>query len=248
MKTSTKLFIAAIATLFVLLVIYDFGLKAAYSKGTNTHAGKTKNIYTHKNFDLVRINSAGVVKVMIVPGDYKVEVSPESFIDATISQTGNLLTVDINFLEDVNYYSNRRAVYIYMPHLKELTTDSRYTIKGKSHMNKRVEGLREAGVVVQGFNHTFSIDSLTVIQDNASTVNFAGNKIGYLKTVLGKSTGSKSAMNIYEGNQIQAAQFDVRGSSYLNIENVAIPSLQFNASDSAQVALTGASALALIKK
>lgn len=248
MKTSNKLFLTALITLLLMLVIYDFGLQAEYKKGAFTHTGKGKDILVHKDFDQVKINSAGVIKVMIVPGDYKIEVSPESAIDATIAQTGKLLTIDINFLGEEDYYSNRRAVYIHMPSLKELTTNSKYTINGKLRVNKRVKRFKEVGVVVQGFANTFALDSLTVVQDNGSTVNFTGNKIGFLKTVVGKSVGSKSAMNVFDGNQIQSAQFEVRGSSLLSLENVAISNLRIQASDSAQVALTGASSLSLIKK
>jgi hypothetical protein len=248
MKTSTKLFIAAITTLIILLVIYDFGLKAEYMKGSATYVGAGKEISAHKDFDRVKINSAGVVKVMIVPGDYKIEVSPESAIDVTTSQTGKLLTLDINFLDKEDYYSNKRAVYIYVPKLKELTTDSKYTIHGKSYRNRKVKGSKDVAVVVQGFANTYSLDSLTLLQDNASTVTLTGNKIGFLKSITGVSAGSRSALNIFAGNQIQSASFEARGSSFLTLENVAITKVQFQASDSAQVNLSGASSLALLKK
>ncbi|AMM52518.1 hypothetical protein TH61_16870 [Rufibacter sp. DG15C] len=248
MKTSNKLFIAAMTTLILLLVIYDFGLKAEYVKGSAVYTGNDKILLDHKDFDRVRVNSAGVISVFIVPGMHRIEVLKESAMDVKITQTGKLLTVDMNIPVDIDYYGNRKAVFIYMPNLKELSTDAQYTVKRVHQLRRRVKDTEELGVKVQGFTKNFSLDSLTVVQDNGSTVKLIGNKIGYLKTVSGMSTGSKSALNIKEGNQIQAAHFEVRGSSLLSLENVAIPILRIKASDSAQIALTGASSLSLLKK
>ncbi|PSR52525.1 hypothetical protein AHMF7605_02785 [Adhaeribacter arboris] len=141
--------------------------------------------------------------------------------------------------QDKEAFHWQEIVVITCPEIKNLKTNAFYTLKGKK-VNS-TETNHNYSLTLQGFKQA----NLNLQQDKASAVNLSGNSINRLDAIVGWSTLSNSRLQIDKTNSIQEADLDIRNESELIIENVKIPKLKYQFSDSARVTFSG-SALGVI--
>jgi len=237
MKTSNKLFVAAVALVLGSLATYDAALRAEYRTGHYKDALYNYDALAFRNFDKVAVPAAGAMNVKIVAGPFGVHVNKEVAEYVRVTQQCEQLTVALAYPKERKWLGRQNAVVISCPRLQALSTDGVYTVAGQPQVKKQVEYGNESHVLVKGFSQ----DSLTLTQDHASTVRFVGNTLGQLRATTGLSVGSGSKLLLDPTNRIQAATLAMEHQSQLELE-VAIPQLRSRFSDSTTVVLKGAAA------
>jgi len=220
MKTSNKLLLTILGVLVGSLLTYDIALKAEYRTGSYKDEFRDFKALVITGFDEVQVTDPNV-NVKLTPGKFGVRINKHSAEYIQVKQVGRRLVVTANFprtSEGGVRMSSRgdNTVLISCPDLRAFTTAG-------------------AWAEVSGF----ALDSLTVRQDRQSEVEMAGNKIGYLRATAGLSPGSECTLKITQANQIQAADLAIQNKSELVVENVFIPKLTCQFSDSASASISG---------
>ncbi len=232
MKTSNKLFVAAVALVLGSLATYDAALRAEYRTGSYKDPLHNYQALGLRNFDAVRVPSASGLQVRVAAGPFAVHVSKEAADYVRVTQQGKLLLVSLNYPKQLERLWRREAVLITCPRLTALQTKGTYTVAGQVPTT----GLQGGGEVeISGFRQ----DSLLLRQDLASHVELTGNRLGLLRAVAGPTPGSHSRLTLTDNNHIAAASLSIGHQSELTINNVDIPKLKYQFGDSAQVTLTG---------
>lgn len=237
MKTSNKLALTALLVLLTSLAAYNMALKNEYDKGTYKNPYKDFIALDLKGFNELEINPASILNVEVKAGPYAVWVRKGADEYVTVKQLGRRLRLDAAFAEEKEYTGRGYAVMISCPRLTALTANAVYSVKGKPTTDKNTGPFRNFGVTVSGFAH----DSLRLSQDNASLVKLTDNRFGLLRAVAGLSDGSSSTLHVLPSNRIGAARLDIRNKSELVLENIRIPQLQYQFSDSAKATVSGTS-------
>ena len=98
-------------------------------------------------------------------------------------------------------------------------------------------------LMVKGFTQ----DSLLLVQNHTSRVILAGNHLGRLHAVVGNTLGSTAALELSADNQLGTTDVRVEERGKLVANNLVLPGLRWQFSDSAQVELSGAALRALAK-
>jgi hypothetical protein len=237
MKTSNKLFVAAVALVLGSLATYDAALRAEHRTGHYKDPLRNYQALGLRNFDAVSVPSASGLQVKVVAGPFAVHVSKEAADYVHVTQRGRQLLVTLAYPEKPESLGRQQAVVITCPRLVALTTEGTYTVAGKPQL-ARIEAGGE--VEIQGFRQ----DSLTLRQDQSNQIRLAGNTLGWLRATAGTRPGSEPNLEIGADNHIQAADLTISHRGHLNL-TTAIPRLRYQFSDSATVVLTGAAARSL---
>lgn len=239
MKTSTALLLTAFLILLGSLAAYNMALKTEYNKGTYKDPYRDFITLNYRDFDQVEINPATEMNVKIMAGDYKVQVHKSATDFIQFKKAGRQLQVNLVYPQEEQELRSWELVVITCPQLIDLKTNAFYTVKGKKITPTK--SWDDNVITLQGFKQ----DNLNLEQDKASAVNLLENKINRLKAVVGLSAGSTARLHLDKTNRIQEADLDIRNKSELVIENVTIPKLQYQFSDSARATFTG-SALGIL--
>ncbi len=85
----------------------------------------------------------------------------------------------------------------------------------------------------------FKQDTIFLQQDKASAVSLSGNKINRLEAIVGFGSASTSRLYINGTNTIQEANLEIRKKSELVLDNITIPKLKYQFSDSAKATFSG---------
>lgn len=244
MKTSNKILIVTMLVLFSTLAVYNAALTAEYRKGEFRDIYKYFASLNHKNFNSVTVNGASEINVEIIPGDYQVRVHEKSVDYVKVTQQGNELILDIDYPNESNATTSGQHVIISCPDLVRLKTDATYTLNGTVNTNKITQEryMLSRSVLVSGMK----LDSLTILQDNASAVDLKGNTIHKLNVTLGLSEGSGPSLSVAGNNVIKQATMNVLHKSVLVLDDV-YPNIKLNHSNTAKVVLKGAS-LSVLKE
>lgn len=237
MKTSNKLFVAAVALVLGSLATYDAALRAEYRTGNYKDPLHNYQVLGLRNFDAVRVPSASGLRVKIEAGPFAVRVSKAAAEYVHVTQQGQQLLVTLAYPKKPESLGRQQAVVITCPRLDALTIEGSYTVAGKP-----VPTGREAGgeVTVQGFRQ----DSLMLRQEQSNHINLVGNTLGWLRATAGARPSSEPELEIGTDNHIQAADLTINHRGHLALAT-AIPRLRYQFSDSASVVLTGAAARSL---
>ena len=237
MKTSNKLFVAAVALVLGSLATYDAALRAEYRTGSYKDPLHNYQALGLRNFDAVTVPSASGLKVKVVAGPFAVRVSKDAADYVRVTQRGQQLLVTLAYPQKVEALGRQQAVVITCPRLAALTTEGTYTVAGKAPLGERQAG---GEVEISGFRQ----DSLTLRQDQSNQIRLVGNTLGWLRAAGGTRPGSESELNIDPDNHIQAADLTIGHRGHLTLAT-AIARLRHQFSDSASVVLTGAAARSL---
>lgn len=237
MKTSNKIFVAAVVLLLSTLTAYNVALRAEHRTGNYKDPLHNYTTLGLRNFDAVSVPSVSGLKVKIVAGPFGVRVNKEAADFVRVTQRGQQLLVSVAYPREPEYLGRQDAVVISCPRLAALTTDGTYTLAGQPPLGKLQTG---GTVLVQGFRQ----DSLTLRQNRSNQIRLEGNTLGWLRAEAGTSPGSGSELQIGRDNRIQAADLTIGNQGRLEL-NTAIASLRHQFSDSATVTLSGGAARSL---
>ena len=237
MKTSNKLLVAAIGLVLGSLATYDAALRAEYRTGHHRDPLHNYQALGLRNFDAVTVPSAGGLAVRVEAGPFAVRVSKRAADYVQVTQRGQQLVVAVNYPHEPKSLGFGDAVVITCPRLAALTTEGTYTVAGKAPQNQR-----QAGGTIE--IHGFRQDSLTLRQDASSQLRLTGNTLGGLRATAGSRLGSEPGLAIDATNRIQAANLAINHRGHLDLAT-AIPGLRYQFSDSATIALSGATARSL---
>ncbi|MGY3088921.1 hypothetical protein ACVWYF_001961 [Hymenobacter sp. UYAg731] len=237
MKTSNKLFVAAVALVLGSLATYDAALRAEYRTGHYKDPLHNYDALAFRNFDNVTVPAAGVLNVKIVAGPFGVHVNKEAAEFVHVSQQGARLTVALAYGKEYKWLGRNDAVVISCPRLAALATEGTYTVAGRPQLDRLQAG---GNVRVQGFRQ----DSLRLQQDRSSEIELKGNTLGWLGATAGTRPGSEPHLDIAADNHIQTADLTIGHQGHLEL-GTAIPRLRYRFSDSTSVVLTGAAARSL---
>jgi hypothetical protein len=236
MKTSNKLFVAAVALVLGSLATYDAALRAEYRTG---HYKDPLHNYTRQagiGFDAVEVPAGLYFRVKIEAGPAGVWVNKEATEYVRIRQHGRTMAVTLTSPEEVHFLGGQPHVIIHCPQLHQLTTDAPYLAATR----KDYRNDPSSEVVVRNFNQ----DSLQVNQRRAGTVTLESNNLRQLRAVAGAPAGSTAILVVEGTNNIQAADLVIEHQSKLALKT-RIPQLRHHFSDSATVTFDGAAAQGL---
>jgi hypothetical protein len=216
---------------------YNSALKAEYLSGSYKDPYYYFTTLNVKDFDVVAVNAASEISVVIKHGsEHKVQVRKDDMENIKVKQNANTLVVDVTYPRERRDFDSRERVVITLPQLKSVKADGTYMLAGKQ---KIIRNSRDEKSWTTVRINDFNQDSLYLEQNNINKVELTGNKLGVLRAITGKNTASESTLVIAKNNTINQANLDIRYLSKLNLENIAIPKLTYQFSDSAQVNISG---------
>lgn len=240
MKKSNSLLGAALVFFLACLVAFNFSMKAEYETGNYKDRYRAYATLPFKGFEAIEVNGAHRISVRISKGAHNVRVHEKAKEYLQIRQVGSKLVIEVEQKnENDRFYGE---VLVALPVLTSLSTSSRYTMAGKPKQHLASAYFYNS-ISVEGFMQ----DSLQIQQDHATAIELGHNVLATLNVVAGSTPGSSSKLSIWKTNQIQAATLAIRNKSTLVLDNIMIPSINYQFSDSAQANFTGA-ALQLLSK
>jgi hypothetical protein len=244
MKTSTRIFIAALLFLLLSMVGYDHLLKKEFL------TGRYKNKYAYytdlklKNFDSFDIDATQIANVKFIQGPYRVLIEPNALDYVSVKQKGNKLQIAVSLTG--NYYYNRHPylLLISCPRITDLHADAFIMRKDQKVIDTVVnEGWNERHVLISGFKQ----DSLTIWQDHGSHVMLDSNQIRSLNATIGKSPKSVSRITILKSNRLENVTLHVLNKSKFVLNDARIAHLNYQLADSAQLVMSGAANHVFVK-
>ena len=236
MKTSNKLFVAAVALVLGSLATYDAALRAEYRTGHYKDPLHNFTKQASTAFDAVEVPAGLYFKVKIEAGPAGVWVNKEATEYVRLRQHGRSLAVTLTDPQEEHFLGGQPHVIIHCPQLLQLTTDAPYpAAQRQAHRNSP-----GGEVLVRNFNQ----DSLRVSQRWAGTVTLESNNLRQLRAVAGAGAGSAPTLEVAGSNNIQAANLTIGYQSQLALKT-RIPQLRCHFSDSATATFGGAAAQGL---
>ncbi|MFC6998180.1 head GIN domain-containing protein [Rufibacter roseus] len=239
MKKSNILLFTALAFFVCCLTAFNFAMKAQFDTGQYKDRYFDYVTFNQKGFSAVEVNGAARLNVRLTQGPHQVRAHKDAQEYLEIRQEGNKLIIDVNHKSDREQYHGE--VLVSLPELTLLEVSSKYTKAGKP-ANTIAARFKYGNVQVTGFSQ----DSLQLLQDHATSVLLTNLKLDKLTAVAGTTPGSTPELFL-AGNTIQAAHFDIKNKGKLELNNMLIPNLSYEFSDSASANFTGTS-LQLLKK
>jgi hypothetical protein len=240
MKTSNKIFLAAILLLVAYLVGYDFTLKAEYEKGAykNRFYGMTE--VKLSNFNVINHNAGNMVGLHVEQGKaYGVWVE-EYFKDRiTISQSGQTLTIKYTG-KDVRQWSDNAGIIITCPVISQVTATPFAMPKD---FEEEDEFSTRGIVELEGFKQTLP---LTIKSDKTINFSLAKNTLAQLNADFGTTPKDRPRLTINQSNQIEAANLNLKGGTQLSLYSPSIAKPNYQFGDSIMVTLSG-SALKMVQ-
>ena len=226
MKTSNKLFIAAILIIIASMVAFDFALRAEYLKGNYKSQFYGMQKLNFKDFNKIDNRVANRVNLKIMYGiNFTIWANNNIKDYIKISKNGSELIIDSLSSQKSNPNHFYAEITIICPSLNKVVTSSKSV--GNSY--------EDAATNLQGFN----LQNLNLIINNSTHINLENSKIGNLQANVGSNLTQHAYLFIASNNQIENATIDVPGKNQLVIENPKINKSNFTISDSANVSLGG---------
>jgi len=243
MKTSTKIFIAALVFLVLCIGGYDLLLKKEFL------TGRYKNFYSHftqlpyKDFDALEINAAHKASVEVVQGAFGVKADPNILDYVQFTQKGRLLQMNIQYNTNRFYNDENYRIIISCPSLTSVTANAFMIINRQRVIDTTTNDNWNYGkLMINGFKQ----DSLIISQDYGSQVVLANNNIGLLNATVGLSPFSGSHITILKSNHFNVAKLQVLNKSTLNLNEAKINQLDYRPGDSTRLIINGAAKNSLL--
>jgi hypothetical protein len=242
MKNSSKFLLAAVLVLLASLTAYNMALRTEYHLGTYKDPLRGFVSLPLTGFSEVVVPAASTVSVKVIAGPYSVRISPRVREFVQVRQQGTRLVIEANFPERQQFLGWGEGVVINCPRLTAVSAAAEYLEAGQRRVDKGYPENRR--VQVQGFKQ----DSLLVRADQGSHVELAGNQLDLLRATTGAMPGSHASLTLAADNQIGAAWLNLQHQSELRMNNVLIPGLHYQVSDSAKAQLSGAALRSWVQK
>jgi hypothetical protein len=240
MKTSIRIFLGSVSLLGIGLLVYDLQLNAAYRLRDYEKPFDNFAILNFRDFDRISLNSGGMINVMLEQGDFKVKANPFISDWLEVRQEGRQLLLTAKFPSHHSGYRNDTyALYISCPHLREITTDGRYFIRGVETADTNDRNLFYLPTLIKGFQ----LDSLTVNEKYGGNLVMEDNRIGRLRGIVGGGSG----FTIGNHNEIDSGDLSVRPRSQLILRDTSKLKLGYHIAGDAIVTLHGEAARQFLK-
>jgi hypothetical protein len=235
MKTSNKIFLAAVLLLIAYLVGYDFTLKTEYEKGAYKSRFYGMTEVKLSNFNVINHNAGNMVGLHIEQGKaYGVWVE-EYFKDRiTISQSGQTLTIKYTG-KDVRQWSDRAGIIITCPVISQVTATPFAMPKD---FEEEDEFSTRGIVELEGFKQTLP---LSIRSDKSISITMSKNSLSELNASVGNSPKDKPRLTIGDDNHIAAANINMQGAAQLSLYGPAIEKPNYHLGDSTMITLSGSS-------
>ena len=237
MKTSNKLFVAAVALVLGSLATYNAALRAEYRTGHYRDPLRNYQVLSLRNFDRISLPASGMVNVKIERGPFAVHLNKDAAEYVHVTQQNGQLAVTLDYPKEWKWLGPKDALRITCPQLAAVSTTGTYSVAGQPQHDKLRGG---AEVAIKGFRQ----DSLALQLDQSSHVVLTGNLLRQLRATTGQRPGTEPGLTIGADNHIQAADLTIGSRGHLDLDTT-IPNLRPHFSDSATVAFSGAAARSL---
>ncbi len=239
MKTSIKIFLGSMALLGAAMVIYDLQLDAAYRKGDYTKPFYDYEKMNFTGFDRIELNSSTAIPILLVPGEFKVLVSPNVRDYLVISQEGTRLVINARFRDHFRPSLRNSVVYISCPFLKAFRADSRYIIDDEVKTDIDFLAPWYQASTIEGFN----LDSLDIAAQNATNLVLKNDTIRKLTAAISRS----AELTLGEGNRFGGGDLEIMNGARLFVNAPGMQHLGYQVADSAELDINGAAAKQLLK-
>jgi len=237
MKTSNKLITIAVLLLVVSIIFYDYKLKAVYDSGVYKKPLIGFTTLNFKDFDTVDVISSTSVNVKFLQGPFKVFADSSALRYISLKKVGKRLEIAASYEDEYQYNPNPYLLIVTCPKLASVTTNAIYSAGGKRITDTVVrENWHMRRVLIEGFRQ----DSLSIKQNNGSTIVLSANDIKSVKVLSGQSNGSGSKLIVQKGNFFENADIDIRNKSSFFLNDANIKNLNYHLSDSAKMIVSGA--------
>ena len=231
MKTSNKLFIAAILIIILSMVAYDFALRAEYLKGEYKSRFYEKEKLGFNGFKSIDNRAANYLPITIERGDhFGVWIDKNLKDRIKISKIGDQLIIDVIDRNSPKIIPYSNSVTIICPSINEITMQPLLLVKENQEIYPS-----DATTNLSGFNQ----QNLSLIVNESTHLSLEKNKIENLNAIVGTNSSKHAYLFIASNNQIGNANINVLGKNQLVIENPKIEKTNFTISDSANVSLGG---------
>ena len=243
MKTSNKLFSAAILILLAAMIVYDFQLKAEYVTMKRLGLGQYQKDHRFDNyekadvkkFSSIDLRSANVVRITIEYGEKEAVWVDKGGKDmVNVSQNGETLMVDLSDKgkEDIDFYKG--SVIIISPKIKSIHTTA-HTYSRKKNQNTRVSTRFQGGPVsITGFRQ----DSLQLIVAGWTNIDFNKNELKHLNAIVGGETGN-GELSISSNNNVESMKLKVEGESTVEVLDSDVKKIDHQIAEGAIVTFRG---------
>lgn len=236
MKKSNALILAGVGITLLSMIAYDIQLKAEYESGRYKIPYQNFQSMPFRDFDMLDLQSSTAANVKFVQGPYSVRIEENATNYVKVKQEGRVLKIAAVFDGDYQGNPEPYTMIISCPNIVQINAGASYLTNGRVFTDSFVrEDWKMRQVLVEGFKQ----DSLSIIQDYASTIILDSNQIRSIHAVLGKSPRSGSNLIIDKTNHFQNAFIDVGQISKFFLKHAAIDHLQYNLGDSAQLIVIG---------
>jgi hypothetical protein len=243
MKTSNKLLVAAFALIIASLIFYDITLKESYLGGDYKRPFKDFTSLNFKNFNSIDLSASTAANIILEQGPFSEKIEPTAKRFVKVSQKAGTLLIEAAFPSN---YENSRAAYVLIiscPNLVKVNTTARYFAKDQQIIDTIASpDFKWRPTIIRGF----TLDSLSITEDYASTIILTGNHIRAVNAVIGLSKGSGSNMVILKDNQFKNVQLNILNKSQFQLHGAAITNFNYHLADSAKLIFNGTTKRLLI--
>jgi hypothetical protein len=236
MRTSNKILIGIFILFTVSLIVYDLNLKAEYKKGDYANPFRGYVALNYRDFDEVELDASTAVNIILVQGPFKVMANPDAMEFVTVSKHNKRLIVGASFSDHFQGFNAAYILYISCPKLKLFDADTRYLAAGIQVTDTVALNFNWKPTVIRGF----TLDSLSINEDNASNLVLDSNKITKLNATIGQGKNSSPIFTIDKYNQFTQSDLNLLNKSRLVIKGAISKNLKYNLADSATLIVNGA--------
>jgi len=231
MKLSTVMLMISVSLFFGVLMVYNLSLKAAYEKGTFRERFGEHTFTRLGNVKQLQLKSANMISVSIENGKQEgVWLSDRVKDKVKVSQAGEIVTVELIKQDADNYiHIGANEVVLIVNKLNKLSTDN-FRLKGRE--------LQDYGGEINIKN--LSGDSFDLFVTEQARVSMYGTRFKVFNAVL--AGDGWSSLVVASTNHLDTAYFNIKGKSFLNLQNPVINAPHYKFGDSSRVELWGRSA------
>ena len=236
MKTSNILITVAALVFLTTLVAYDFRLKDQYTSLKKLGLDNYRKLNRFNDYDQFKIKrfteldlqSANTLNVKIEYGEKEAVWVRKHIKDrVSVSQNGEILSIDLNRLKDTLEQDWGDIVIISRDIRKVRTTALKL-----SKTNERY--FEDFKIVIEGFKQ----DSLNIIAGASTRISLHKNKLKSLNSIIGDDSGD-GKLTIESDNDVAAVKINVKGKSTAELLDNEIKYIEHQIADSAIVSFRG---------
>lgn len=232
MKSSNILITTSIAICFVMLITYNFSLKASYKTGSYKNRFNDSEFTVTKDVNDLTVNDANLIDMTVETGAKEgLWIREHVKNQIVIKHTGNKMSISLTD------EAKKKRVSFHTDDLVLVTNSlNKLTTNGYFDKTKSTPDIYRYGGAVNLIG--LKADRLDLEIGNLTGVYLSRLTIGNLNAVVGATSGY-ATLDVNTSNQIESADFKVPGPGKLTIGNPKITKTNYVIVDSSTVILGG---------